>query len=226
MRISFICLFLLLPGIYIHAQQNDSAWIKKSLSDFGNVYIGISNEMGDFLEAESYFWGFDLGMYLYPFKKSMKNTGVKIGLGAAWLDNSISLEIPVSDRKLICPVNIKYGGIRTGMLFFTDALIIPSFDVLVASGDLRLQIPDSLYTHYKEQLDKQTVPVYIIMPKINLEIKITSSLKFGWGFSYRYVENINIPWINNTKTGNFGYHGTFTGVFGPKIKKKNNTKIK
>ena len=196
------------------AQQNDTSWYKKSMSDFSTIYFGISNEMGTFHDAESYFWGFDMGLYFHPFNNSMKSSAIKIGLGGAWLDNSVNIDFQTSNKYISYPINIKYGGLRVGILFFTDALFIPSFDILFASGDLRYQIPDNVFNLYKNELVNKDVPLYIIMPKLNFEIRLTKNLKFGWGFSYKFVSGINVPWSNNAAVSNFGYHGTFIGVFG------------
>jgi hypothetical protein len=213
MKKAFLILFIVTFYFNLSAQQTDTSWFRKSLSDFGPVYMGISNEMGDFHKTESYFWGFDLGFYLKPFKNS-KNTHIKIGLASEWLDNSIMLDLQTSSRLLSYPVNLKFGGIKLGMLFFTDRLFVPSFDVLIASGDLRYQVPENVYATYANDIEKQTESIYIIAPKINLEVKLTQSLKFGWGFSYRYVQGIDVPWSSNVLASDFGYHGTFIANFG------------
>jgi len=175
--------------------------------------MGISHEMGDFHESESYFWGFDLGLYLKPFKNS-QNTQIKLGIAAEWLDNSITLDLQTSNRLLSYPANLKFGGLKLGMLFLTDHLIIPSFDVLLASGDFRYQVPESVYENYKNEIGNQTETIFIVMPKINLELKLTKNLKFGWGLSYRFVQGIDVPWSSNKSASNYGIHGTFIANFG------------
>ena len=149
----------------INAQNQDTTWINKTLSDFGKVYFGISNEMGDFHSQESYFWGFDLGLYLHPFKNRMKSTEFKIGLGGSWLDNSVNVDLQVNNNNLSYPLNLKYGGIRLGMLFFTDKLFIPSFDVLIASGDLRYQVSDTMFNTYRNEIKKLTVQYILLCQK-------------------------------------------------------------
>jgi len=211
-KIFFAIVFLLICNKLLIAQQNDTSWTRKTISDFRTIYFGISNEMGDFHKTESYFLGFDLGMHLHPFNN--KNTSLKIGLGGSWLDNSVTLDFQTSNNYLSYPVNLKYGGVRSGLLFFTDKIFIPSFDILFAAGDLRYQVPVDVYSTYKNEIGSQTVPIYVIMPKINFEIKITETLKLGWGFSYRLVKGINVPWSNNDLASGFGYMGTFVGTFG------------
>lgn len=212
-KIIFIVFVIMFYHQASFAQGSNDSWYNKTLADFGNIYFGISNEMGDFLGSESYFWGFDLGLYLYPFKGNMKNTAIKIGLGGAWLDNSISRDLQTNERYLSYPINLKLGGIRTGLIFYSDKLFVPSFDILIASGNLSYQIPENVFNSYKDDVQKQTVPIYILMPKLNLEIKITENIKFGWGLSYRIVKGIDVPWANNTDASNIGYHGTFISVF-------------
>lgn len=213
MRMTFLIISIFTFSSNLSGQQTDTSWYKKSLSDFGSIYMGISNEMGDFHKTESYFWGFDLGLYLKPFKNS-QNTYIKIGLASEWLDNSIMVDLQTLDRLLSYPLNLKFGGLKLGMLFLTDRLFIPSFDVLLASGDLRYQVPENVYNTYKNEIGKQTESIFIIMPRINLELKLTKNLKFGWVFSYRYVQGIDVPWSSNKSASDFGYHGTFIANFG------------
>ena len=72
-----------------------------------------------------------------------------------------------------------------------------------------------VYFGFSNDIEKQTIPIYVVMPKLNLEIKITNYMKFGWGLSYRMVKGVDIPWSSNSNASNFGYHGTFKfGNFG------------
>ena len=204
---------ILIASFFIFASDEKPdtlKWYEKSLADMNIFYFGFSNEMGDFHNSECNFWGFDIGMLLSLNNGKNSQTSIILGLGGSWLDNSIMSDLYIDNNNYLSyPLHIKFGGVRLGMLFFNKNMFQPSFDILVAGGNVNYNIPEKTYSKYKQLVGENTDDLFVIMPKINLEIKLVKYLKFGWGFSYRIVRKINAPWSSNKQASDFGYHGLF-----------------
>lgn len=209
--IKFSTLIICICFFVVFAEKSDSTkWYRKTISDFQTCYFGFSNEMGDIHKSESNFWGFDLGVLLSKKPKGEMNTAIIVGLGGSWLDNSIVEDLYINDSTYLSyPLHMKFGGIRLGVQFLNNSMFQPSFDVLVAAGDIQYKIPDNTFKNYKVYVGERIDAVGVIMPKINFDIKIFKYLKFGWGLSYRFVIGTDEPWTSDSKASDFGYHGIF-----------------
>jgi hypothetical protein len=206
--------FILLSIIFVATAfaRTDSTKSTKTLSDWGTVFFGFSNTMGEIYGVEGYVWGFDLGMLVYPAKHKNKSQAILLGLGGAWIDNNINVIVysdPNGPNHAGFPIALRYGGVRAGYVAFADRIVHPSFDVLIAAGSLSLAVPKNYFERHKDVLEEKTQAVFVIEPRINAEIMLTKQKKIGLGAGYRFVNGIAVPWFSNRDLSHFGFHGLF-----------------
>lgn len=108
--------------------------------------------------------------------------------------------------------NFSHAGIWIGGVFFSKKIIHMGLSARFGWGNIHLSdsVNNSYINNVDYRLDYTNDKIFVISPQVELDIKITSWLKFNMGIGYRFVTGID---FDRYKEYNFNAPHITVGIY-------------
>lgn len=108
----------------------------------------------------------------------------KLGLGVAGHVSIDETSVGSPTLGTIGGGDFWYGGLYTEYVFGSEKLVYVSLDLLIGGGEVTVD---------RSAGNSESSSVLTVEPGLNLMVNITETFMFGLGASYRFVEDLDIP---------------------------------
>ena len=121
------------------------------------------------------------------------NDKLGVGIAVHTLIDNVETESPFLES--IDNTDFIYGGLYTEYVFGAEKLVYLSLDLMIGGGQLRVQ---------RAAGGEEKANVFAVEPGLNVMINITETAHFGLGASYRFIQNVDIPGLEDSDLSGVG----------------------
>jgi hypothetical protein len=139
----------------------------------------------------------------------MINKKIVLGGGFYALANNVKSGIIDPQNGQNVSMGFNYGGLELEYIFWSEASVHASLDMLLAGGGVTFVASNENTSH----LNYYSQDLLVWEPEVNIEFKIVNWLHLAAGISYRIISSYN-AYFGISKDSLSGLNGVFTFKFG------------